>query len=93
MKASKALEIKVKEVISSNNGELSLRNPVIIKSETYVGYNYDKKEHEYVMLDWKIKEVLRQGKKGVVYVSDGINIWRPSELSDAECEAIMKEIA
>ena len=93
MKLSKVLENKVKEIILSNNGKSSLNNPVIIKHKTYIGYNYDKNEHEYAMYEWKIKEVLRDGKKGVVYVSDGINQWRPSELSDAECEAIMKEIA
>lgn len=93
MKASKELEKRVKEVITNNNGEYPLKNAVTIKSRQYTGFNYETNEHEYVMLEWSIRKVLRDGKKGVVYVSDGINQWRPSELSDCECEAIMREIA
>ena len=93
MKASKELEKRVKEVIIDNNGEYSLRNAVTIKLNQSVGFNYETKEQKYTMLDWSIIEVLRCGKRGVVYVSDGINQWRPSELSDSECEAIMREIA
>ena len=93
MKASKSLDTRIKEVITNNNGECPLKNAVTIKSRQYVGFNYDTNEHEYVMLYWSIKEVVRCGKRGVVYVSDGINQWRPSELSESECEAIMKEIA
>ena len=93
MKASKLLEIKVKTVILNNDGGRLLNNPVTIKSKQYTGFNYDTKQHEYVILDWVIKEVIRYGKRGIVYVSDGINMWRPSELSESECEAIIKEIA
>lgn len=50
MKASKKLEKVVKEVITNNNGEFSLRNTVTIKSEQYTGFNYDTNEHEYVTL-------------------------------------------
>lgn len=92
MKASKELEKKVKEVVVANNGKYSLKNAVIIKSEQYTGFNYKTKEHECVMLDWSITKVLRCDKRGVVYVSDGINYWRPSELSDSECKAIIREI-
>lgn len=92
MKASKKLEKIVKEVITNNNGEFSLRNTVTIKSEQYTGFNYETNEHEYVILEWSIRKVLRDGKRGVVYVSDGINYWRPSKLSDSECEAIIREI-
>ncbi len=93
MKASKVLEARIKEVIDNNDGEYPLKNAVIIKSRQYTGFNYDTNEHEYVLLDWSIKEVLRCGKRGVAYVSDGINQWRPSELSESECQAIMREIA
>lgn len=93
MKASKSLEITVKNIITNNESEHKLNHPVTVKIKQYIGFNYNTNEHEYVMLDWHITEVLRSGKRGVVFVSDGINQWRPSELSDSECEAIMKELA
>lgn len=93
MKASKVLEIRVKEVIANNNGSYPLKNAVTIKSKQSTGFNYEANEHEYATSCWSIKEVVRCGRKGIVYVSDGINQWRPSNLSEAECEAIMKEIA
>lgn len=92
MKASKELEKRVKEVIIDNNGKCSLKNAVTIKLKQSIGFNYETKEHDYTILDWSIIEVLRCGKKGVVYVSDGINQWRPSKLSHLECEAIIREI-
>lgn len=93
MKASKVLETRIKELITDNDGEYLLKNAVTIKSRQYTGFNYDTNKHEYVLLDWSIKQVLRCGKRGVAYVSDGINQWRPSELSESECEAIMREIS
>ena len=92
MKASKRLEEKVKELIVSFDGYIVLKNPVSVVLKTYIGYNYDTNEHEYVNRTWEIVEAMRYGKKGVVYVSDRINMWRPSELSETDCEKIINEL-
>lgn len=92
MKTSKILETKVKNLITSFDGCLALKKPVSVVLKTYIGYNYDTNKHEYVDRTWEVVEVVRYGKKGVVYVSDRINMWRPSELSEADCEKIINEL-
>lgn len=92
MKAGKILETKVKELIVPFDGCRKLINPVPVILKTYIGYNYDKKEHKYIDSVFNIVEIMRYGKKGVVYVSDGINMWRPSELSESDCEKIINEL-
>lgn len=59
MKAGKILETKVKELIVPFDGCRKLINPVPVILKTYIGYNYDKKEHEYIDSVFNIVEIMR----------------------------------
>lgn len=60
---------QIKDLISIND-EVITKMPIKVILKSYIGYNYDTKEQEYVDREFEITKVYRTGKKGVVYLGD-----------------------
>ena len=78
---------QIKYLISIN-GEVRTKMPIKAILKSYIGYNYDTKEHEYIDREFKITSVYRTGKKGVVYLSDGINRFSPNKFKEEDLNMI-----
>lgn len=74
------------------DGEVKTKMPIKVILKSYIGYNYDKKEHEYTDREFKITSVYRTGKKGVVYLSDEINKFSPKEFKEEDLDTIFMNL-
>ena len=74
------------------DGEVKTKMPIKVMLKSYIGYNYDTKEHEYVDREFKITSVYRTGKKGVVYLSDEINKFSPKEFKEEDLDTIFMNL-
>ena len=71
------------------DGEVKTKMPIKVMLKSYIGYNYDTKEHEYVDREFKITSVYRTGKKGVVYFGDVWgNQFSPKEFKEEDLNTI-----
>lgn len=82
---------QVKDTLTID-GEVKTKMPIKVMLKSYIGYNYDTKEHEYVDREFKITSVYRTGKKGVVYLSDEINKFSPRELKEEDLDTIFMNL-
>lgn len=82
---------QVKDTLTID-GEVKTKMPIKVMLKSYIGYNYDKKEHEYTDREFKITSVYRTGKKGVVYLSDEINKFSPRELKEEDLDVIFMNL-
>lgn len=74
------------------DGEVKTKMPIKVMLKSYIGYNYDKKEHEYTDREFKITSVYRTGKKGVVYLSDEFNKFSPKEFKEEDLDTIFMNL-
>lgn len=82
---------QVKDTLTID-GEVKTKMPIKVILKSYIGYNYDKKEHEYTDREFKITSVYRTGKKGVVYLSDEFNKFSPKEFKEEDLDAIFMNL-